>query len=110
VRKRKLAKMYQDFFSNLDTKHVEGSVSTLALTSVLEPKNASSNYWLNCVLLKDRASRDQFLEETNNAGIMTRPIWELMNRLPMFKNCQCGDLTNSEWLTDRVVNITSTVL
>ena len=107
-RKRKLAKMYQDFFSNLDTKPVEGT--TLALTSVTEPKNSTSNYWLNAILLENRIQRDEFLQETNIAGIMTRPIWELMNRLPMFKNCQCGDLTNSEWLTDRVVNITSTVL
>ncbi len=41
---------------------------------------------------------------------MTRPIWELMNRLPMFKDCQCGDLENAEWLADRVVNIPSSVI
>ena len=40
---------------------------------------------------------------------MTRPIWTLMNKLPMFKEEQCGDLNNSEWLCDRVVNIPSSV-
>ena len=61
-------------------------------------------------MLENREGRDEFLEYTNSNGIMTRPIWELMNRLPMFKDCQCGDLTNSEWLADRIVNIPSSVI
>jgi len=96
--KRKLAKNYKEFFNNKDIKFIE------------EPNNSESNYWLNAVLLKDRRERDRFLEFTNQNGIMTRPIWELMNRLPMFKNCQTEDLSNSEWLTDRVVNIPSSVI
>ena len=40
---------------------------------------------------------------------MTRPIWKLMNRLELFKDAQCGDLINSEWLEERVVNIPSSV-
>jgi len=50
------------------------------------------------------------LEETNSKVIMTRPIWTLMNKLTMFKNAQCGELTNSEWLEQRVVNIPSSVV
>jgi aminotransferase in exopolysaccharide biosynthesis len=103
-RKRKLAKMYDDF---LKTFALSGDER---LTFISESINASSNYWLNAILLENRNQRDHFLEETNAVGIMTRPIWELMNRLPMFKDCQCGDLSNSEYLADRVVNITSTVL
>jgi perosamine synthetase len=38
---------------------------------------------------------------------MTRPVWELMNRLPMFSHCQTGNLENSQWLADRIVNIPS---
>jgi len=41
---------------------------------------------------------------------MTRPIWTLMNKLPMFKEAQCGDLTNAEWLEERIVNIPSSVI
>ena len=96
--KRKLADKYIKFFKNTDIQFCT------------EPENSKSNYWLNAVLLEDRVQRDLFLEETNAAGIMTRPIWELMNRLPMFDNCQCGELNNSEWLADRLVNITSTVI
>jgi len=96
-RKRSLAKEYVSFFSNHD------------ITFISENEFSKANYWLNTILLKDRSQRDEFLEKTNAEGIMTRPIWELMNRLPMFKDCQCGDLTNSEWLADRVVNISSSV-
>lgn len=76
---------------------------------VHEQKNAFSNYWLNSVVLKDKSERDEFLKLTHENGVMTRPIWILMNRLKMFKGAQCGDLSNSEWLYDRVVNIPSSV-
>ena len=97
-KKRELAREYALFFK--DSK----------IEFVAEKANTESNYWLNAIILKDRGQRDEFLEETNAAGIMTRPIWELMNRLEMFKTCQKGDLSNSLWLADRVVNITSTVI
>ena len=42
-------------------------------------------------------------------GVMTRPVWELMNRLPMFEHCETDGLENTEWLADRVVNIPSSV-
>ena len=61
---------------------------------VSEPENSKSNYWLNAVLLKDRAERDEFLKFTNENGIMTRPVWELMNRLEMFKDCQIENVEN----------------
>ena len=51
-----------------------------------------------------------FLDETNSKGVMTRPIWALMNKLPMFKEAQCGNLTNAAWLEERVVNISSSVI
>jgi dTDP-4-amino-4,6-dideoxygalactose transaminase len=41
---------------------------------------------------------------------MTRPAWELMNRLPMFKNAECDDLSNAEWIADRLVNLPSSPL
>ena len=76
---------------------------------VQEVKNAKSNYWLNAVILKDKSERDNFLEELNSKGVITRPIWALMNHLEMFKDCPKSDLSNSEWLEDRVVNIPSSV-
>lgn len=79
------------------------------LTFVTEPSDSHSNYWLNAILCVDRAHRDSVLAETNSAGVMTRPIWTLMTRLPMFVACPRGDLANSEWLEDRVVNLPSSV-
>ena len=95
--KRSLANKYETFCKKTDYKFFK------------EPKNCKSNYWLNCILLKDKHQKDKFLEETNSNGVMTRPIWILMNKLKMFKDAQCGDLKNSEWLNDRVVNIPSSV-
>jgi perosamine synthetase len=96
--KRLLAKSYKKFFKNGDIKFVS------------EPENSQSNYWLNSIILEDLNKRNLFLEETNSLGIMTRPIWTLMNKLPMFKESQCGDLTNAKWLEERVVNISSSVV
>ena len=59
--------------------------------------------------MKNCEERDKFLTYTNDNGIMTRPIWHLMNRLMMFKSCQNGDLSNAEWLEERVVNIPSSI-
>jgi dTDP-4-amino-4,6-dideoxygalactose transaminase len=76
---------------------------------VLEPPDCQSNYWLNAAICHDRAHRHYLLRETNAKGVMTRPIWTLMNRLPMFSNARVGNLEVSEWLEDRVVNLPSSV-
>jgi len=96
--KRVLAESYKKFFNDTDIQFVS------------ETSNSNSNYWLNSIILNNKTQRDLFLDETNSQGVMTRPIWTLMNKLPMFKNSQCGDLTNSEWLEERVVNISSSVI
>ena len=95
--KRELAVCYQEFFKNND------------ITFIKEPQNSCSNYWLNAIVLKDKKERDVFLEQTNSSDVMTRPIWALMNRLEMFKNCQSDSLENSKWLEARAVNIPSSV-
>ena len=97
INKRKLADKYEKFFKNSNYKFFK------------EPQNCKSNYWLNSIILKNKRQRDIFLKDANSNNIMVRPIWKLMNRLPMFKNAQCGDLKNSEWLFDRVVNLPSSI-
>lgn len=96
--KRLLADKYKKFFATQPD-----------VQFVTEPKDARSNYWFQTIILKDMATRDEFLTYTNDHEVMTRPIWTLMNRLEMYKECQTGDLSNAEWLEARVVNITSTV-
>ena len=96
--KRNLAAKYESFFAN--EPH---------MAFVKEPLHSRSNYWLQAIILPGRTARDAFLEYTNQNGVMTRPIWTLMNKLEMYKNCQTGDLSNASWLEDRVVNIPSSV-
>lgn len=97
-KKRALAQAYETFFESSEIEFVK------------EPAYAKSNYWLNAVKLPNRETRDSFLKYTNENGIMTRPIWELMNRLEMFKACQSDNLTNAKDLADTVVNIPSSVI
>jgi perosamine synthetase len=96
--KRELSDLYYEFLKG-----------NKLLELLRETKNSRANYWLNAVVLKDKKERDNFLTFTNENGIMTRPIWGLMNKLEMFKDCPHADLSNAEWLEDRVVNITSSV-
>ena len=79
------------------------------ITFFAEREYEKCNYWLNAIILKDEKERDAFLTESNAKRVMTRPIWQLMNRLPMFKDCPKADLSNAEWLEARVVNIPSGV-
>lgn len=96
--KRALAARYIEFFKDSD------------LRPIVEPEGSRSNYWLNGVTCEDAAQRDALLKATNDAGVMTRPIWALMNRLPVYANALRGPLTNAEWLEARVVNLPSSVL
>lgn len=96
--KRAVAAEYINFFSAIDN-----------ISFFVEPQNAVSNYWLSAIILPDKEAQIRFLQETNDNGVMTRPIWELMNRLPMFCDCQNDGLKNTIWFADRVVNIPSSV-
>lgn len=96
--KRETAEKYNEFFKQFtDVTYFE------------EPENCYSNYWLNIVLLEDKKAQLEFLEYTNDHGVMTRPVWELMSCLDMFKHCETDGLKNTEWLADRIVNIPSSV-
>jgi len=95
--KRALALIYDEFFKEK------------SIDFVLENSDSYSNYWLMSVILKDINQRNDFLKITNDHKVMTRPIWKLLNKLEMFKDCQVEDISNAEWLEKRVVNITSSV-
>lgn len=97
-KKRELADKYKPFFQSLN------------LNFVTEPINSKSNYWLNTLILDNEVERNCFLEYLNNQNVMSRPIWQLMNRLKMFENSQSDELTNTNWLVERVVNIPSSTI
>ena len=87
----------------------ESLCSELAVEFVREPEGAVSNYWLNAIVLDSKECRDRFLRETNDAGVMTRPIWRLMIDLPMYADCQHDGLPVARWLEERIVSLPSSV-
>jgi len=95
--KRSLAADYINFFDNSGIQFRK------------ETPNTKANYWLMCVELENQKERDLFLAETNNAKVMTRPIWQLMYRLPMYLHCQRDEQLNAQFLEERIVNIPSSV-
>lgn len=96
--KRQVAAEYEAFFKTVPD-----------MEFFVDSENTFSNYWLNAVILKDKESQLDFLQQSNDNGVMTRPIWELMNRLPMFENNENDGLKNTIWFVDRIVNIPSSV-
>lgn len=101
VAKRKLAQEYRHAF-----KGIEG------VSFFNEPDFARSNYWLNVLLLDKQFAhqRDVLLDTANSQGIMTRPAWTLMHKLPMFADCPRMDIAMAENLESRLVNIPSSAV
>jgi len=99
--KRELAERYRQAFTDIP-----------GIFFFSEPANCRSNYWLNTLILNEDSAgqRDALLEVTNDADIMTRPAWTLMNKLPMFAGCQKMDLSIAESLERRLVNIPSSAI
>lgn len=95
--KRLMAGEYALLFSDLGIKFRQ------------ETPDTKANYWLMCVELNDKTDRESFLKHTNENGVMTRPIWNLMYRLPMYEHCQRDSQRNAEFLEERIVNIPSSV-
>jgi dTDP-4-amino-4,6-dideoxygalactose transaminase len=95
--KRVLALEYKSFFD------------AIGIHFRTELPNTKANYWLMCLELENRRDRDLFLKETNYNKVMTRPIWQLLFKLPMYEGCQRDSQKNANYLEDRIVNIPSSV-
>jgi perosamine synthetase len=95
--KRQLANEYAEFFE------------TQEIVFRKELENTQANYWLMCVELGNLDERNAFIKASNDAKTMTRPIWQLMYRLPMFEHCFRDSQKNAEFLENRIVNIPSSV-
>jgi dTDP-4-amino-4,6-dideoxygalactose transaminase len=96
--KREIAEKYRSFFVGTEYEFFS------------EPEHCSSNYWLNTIIAPDKLERDELLEYTNKNAVMTRPVWEPLNRLSMYAHCQTDGLENTEWLSDRIMNVPSSAV
>jgi aminotransferase in exopolysaccharide biosynthesis len=96
--KREIASAYEAFFKNI--REVE---------FVKEPNLCRSNYWLNSIFFEDEVIRNEFLDYSNSKNIQTRPVWNLMNSIQMYKRSIQGKCEVSEMTAGRLVNIPSGV-
>tara|TARA_B100001250_G_C19810268_1_gene795380 strand:- start:309 stop:1460 length:1152 start_codon:yes stop_codon:yes gene_type:complete len=96
--KKNIFNQYKDFFQDKEINLVD------------IPQDTDWNYWLMSILLENKKDRDIFIEETNKQGIMTRPIWTLMYRLPMYERAQRDSQKNAEYLEERIVNLPSSAI
>ncbi len=96
--KRKLTQRYLAVFRDVPE-----------VTLFMERAGAHANYWLQTLILDPAfaAQRDAILAATNAAGQMTRPVWELLNTLPMYRACETMDLSVAQDLAGRIINIPS---
>lgn len=97
-RKRALAARYAAAFAAVD-----------GVRFIEEPAGTQGNYWLNAIVLDaaHEARRDDLLGALNDAGYMSRPLWTLMHRLPMYAACPRADLATAEQLEARLINVPS---
>lgn len=95
--KRQTAAAYKTFFQS----------SKLGFFT--EPEHCVSNYWLNAVSCEDKKSRNTLLAQAQEAGVMVRPVWRLINKLAMYGSHQTDSLKNATWLEERIVNLPSSV-
>lgn len=97
VNKRETAAKYEKFFSEKGFKFLS------------EPSQCESNYWLNAIFLNSKEEQQRFLSATNDAQVMTRPVWKLMSDLPAFSMNQTTKLINARRYEETLVNIPSSV-
>jgi perosamine synthetase len=95
--KKQLTVKYESFIAQLD-----------GVRLFKQPEHSNSNYWLQTLILDDSLDRDEVLAFLNEQGVMSRPIWQPMHELEMFKECPKMDLSVINMLKKRIVNIPST--
>ncbi len=97
-RKRALANCYEQAFASVE-----------AVRFLSEPPGTRSNYWLNAIVIDARHEhlRDKVLAALNDAHYMSRPVWTLMHKLPMYQSCPRMDLTIATQMEVRIINVPS---
>ena len=97
-KKRELFKMYKKVFSNNEI-----------LTLVSEQTNSRSNYWLQTVILKPQFKylTKIILKKCYENKIYIRPAWRPLHQLSYFKKFPKMNLSKTNSLSQRVLNLPS---
>jgi perosamine synthetase len=98
--KRKLYESYRKQFTALG-----------GIRLVSEPSDCSSNYWLQTILLDNTNIdlRDSVLACLNDMGLMSRPAWVGLHKLKPFQDCPRMDMSTTDCLEKRIINIPSSL-
>lgn len=93
----------------LYARYAAAFAATPEISLVAEPAGCESNYWLQAILLNEAVAgqRDEVLKATNDAGLMTRPVWTLLHRLTPYLDAPRAPLPVAESLERRLINIPS---
>ena len=97
--KRILHGKYKNIFENVPDIEV-----------IEEATKSHSNYWLTTIRIlgkEPQQLRDEILSFAHSSRIFLRPSWTLINQLPMYKNSQCGNLSESYNQSKRLINLPS---
>jgi perosamine synthetase len=98
--KRSLAQAYKEAFKSCGW-----------LRWIDEPAECMSNFWLCAVELDTNYKHllEPLLKSSNEAGLMTRPLWKPMHQLGIYSDCERDDLMVTEKLATAVLSIPSGV-
>ncbi len=98
VQKRCLYGRYLDAFRDVTDVRIHGEV-----------EGRRSNFWLQTLVLDPSVAheRDAILTATNDAGVMTRPVWKLLHQLTPYEKHPRMSLQVAESLAQRVINLPS---
>ncbi len=94
----------------LHQKFVEIFQSFEDIEIIQELDTSISNYWLITMRLKGvkpEKIKESILQESHSSKIYLRPSWILLNQLPMYKDSQKGDLSESINQSKRLINLPS---
>ena len=98
--KRALAQRYMEAFSSVSGARI-----------LAEPSGTQSNYWL--VTLMAASADDMWLNDTlqalHDAKFLSRPVWKPLHLLPMYQSAPRSDLTLTENMSKRIINLPSSV-
>ena len=100
--KGKLVQQYKKAFSKIE-----------GIELVKEPAGCKSNHWLISLRFteKDQSiaeeQRLKLLEAAHAVGVLVRPVWTPLNKLPMYVDNPAGSLTVTEDQASRLINLPS---
>ena len=97
--KRQLALAYGEAFADIE-----------GLKFVFEPEGTVSNYWLCAVQLDEPSleKRDELMQACHDAGLMVRPMWNLLHKQRMYTSAPVGDVATATALHASLICLPST--